>query len=238
MKKNLYNLSKNTAVVSVHDVMPETFVRVKQIIRMLEKMTVFPVALLVVPGRQWSKTDINYLKSLQAAGYELAGHGWQHRSLKKTYNWHRLHGMLISRNEAEHLSLSTKAIAERIHACFRWFDAAGLAAPTLYVPPAWAMGKMPKKLLSTMPFRLYETQWGIYNAFAGISFRMPLAGYMADTCLRAKTLKINNLINRCLFFAPLRIAIHPNDLCLPMARDLKLHLAKVHRFLSYSDLSR
>ncbi len=237
MKKSLYNFTKKTAVVSIHDVMPETLGRVTEIIRVLERLTVFPVTLLIVPGREWSKSDINNLKSFQAAGYELAGHGLQHRTLKKTSNWHRLHGLLISRNDAEHLSLSTQAIAGCIHDCYRWFNAVGLAAPLLYVPPAWAMGRMPKKALNTLPFRLYETQWGVYDSNAGISVRMPVAGYMADTRLRAKALKITNLINRWLFFTPLRIAIHPKDLSLPMARDLKLHLAQTHSFLSYSDIS-
>jgi len=237
MEKSLYNLTKKPAVVSIHDVMPETLGRVTEIIRLLERLTVFPATLLVVPGREWSKSDIHNLKSFQEAGYELAGHGWQHRTLKKASNWHRLHGLLISRNDAEHLSLSTQAIAWRIRDCYRWFNAVGLAAPMLYVPPAWAMGRMPKKVLNTLPFRLYETQWGVYDATVGISVRMPVAGYMADTRLREKVLKITNLISHWLFFTPLRIAIHPKDLYLPMARDLMLHLAQTHSFLSYSDIS-
>jgi len=224
------------AIVSVHDVMPETLPQAMEIIGFLEKIKVFPASLLVVPGRAWPANGISALKSLQDSGYELAGHGWQHRAGNLSSTWHRLHGLLMSRNEAEHLSLSTGAVVKIISSCFHWFEAVGLAPPILYVPPAWAMGRIRKKTLKAMPFRLFETQTGVYDADTGIFHRMPVAGYMADTALRAKALKINNFINRRRVFAPLRIAVHPDDLNLPLAEDLKAHLKSCSRFIPYNHL--
>ncbi|MBS3757416.1 MAG: polysaccharide deacetylase family protein [Desulfobacterales bacterium] len=226
-----------SAIVSIHDVMPETLPRVMEILGFLEKAAVFPVTLLVVPGRSWPARDIKALKSLQDSGYELAGHGWQHRAGSVASKWHRLHGLLISRNEAEHLSLSARRIVDIITGCYDWFAAVGLDAPTLYVPPAWALGRVPKRVLKILPFRLYETQTGVFDAFSGVSYRMPVAGYMADTALRAKALKIINLINRLLIFAPLRIAIHPDDLYLALSRDLREHLRRRQTYLGYGDLA-
>lgn len=224
------------ALVSVHDVMPETLPQVKAIIGLLERLAVFPATLLVVPGRRWSRADIAYLKSLQADGFELAGHGWQHRAERMTSTWHRLHGLLISRNEAEHLSLSAIEIAARIHACSDWFQEAGFSHPVLYVPPAWAWGRLPQNALKVLPFRLYETQWGIFDAFAGDYMRLPVTGYMADTRFREKALKAGNCFSRRFLPGPLRIAIHPGDMGLRLAGDLKRHLLGALRYLSYREL--
>ena len=237
MTAGLGHFRKRAALVSIHDVMPETLPQVLAILRFLEARAVFPVTLLVVPGCQWSKNDINQLKSLQASGYELAGHGWQHRAKRIASAWHRLHGMLISRNEAEHLSLSKDEIIHIITDSYSWFIQNGLAAPILYVPPAWAMGRIRKKKLKTLPFRLYEIQAGVYDAAADRMLYLPVTGYMADTRFRVKAIRTTNLINQYFFRGPLRIAIHPQDLNLGLVRDLKNHLARFQIFLSYTRLA-
>ncbi|MDZ7831448.1 MAG: polysaccharide deacetylase family protein [Desulfobacterales bacterium] len=237
MTPELGHFRKRAALVSIHDVMPKNLPQVLAILRFLEARAVFPVTLLVVPGCQWSKNDINQLKSLQASGYELAGHGWQHRAKRIASAWHRLHGMVISRNEAEHLSLSEDEIIHIITDSYSWFRQNSLAAPILYVPPAWAMGRIGKKKLKTLPFRLYETQAGVYNAAADRMLYLPVTGYMADTRFRVKAIRTTNLINQYVFRGPLRIAIHPQDLNLGLVRDLKNHLARFQIFLSYTPLS-
>jgi len=227
---------KRAAFVSIHDVMPATLPKVWAILRFLEARAVFPATLLVVPGCQWSKNDINQLRSIQASGYELAGHGWQHRAKRIASVWHRLHGMVISRNEAEHLSLSPREIADLIAECYSWFHQSGLAAPALYVPPAWAMGRIRKKELKALPFRFYETQTGVYDAACDRMVYLPVSGYMADSRFRVKALKTTNLINQYVFPKPLRIAIHPDDLNLSLHQDLKVHLAHIQSFLSYTQI--
>jgi len=238
MPKKRSDFIPSGALVSVHDVMPETLERVKPIIGLLERLGVFPSTLLVVPGRCWSRADLSYLKSLQAAGFELAGHGWRHRAERISSAWHRLHALLVSRNEAEHLSLSALEIAARIHACSEWFQDSGFSQPLLYVPPAWAWGELPQKALKGLPFRLYENQWGVFDALAGVYTPLPVAGYMADTRFREKALKAANRLSRGLFAAPLRIAIHPGDLELGLAGDLERHLRQVPWFLSYRECCR
>lgn len=223
------------AVVSVHDVMPETMGAVEAAVNLLERLSAFPAALLVVPGRNWTQRDISYLKSLEKAGYELAGHGWSHHAAPPASLWHRLHALLISRNEAEHLSLARRQIAGRIRACHQWFASAGLAAPDLYVPPAWAWGPVPRRALQELPFRMYETQWGVYDAEAGIYRRLPVTGYMADTHIREKALRFGNALRR-FSTGPFRLAIHPEDLKLGLAGHMKSDLQRVHRFLRYRDL--
>ncbi len=224
------------ALVSIHDVMPETMTRVCDIIRFLKRKQVHRLTLLVVPGKSWTFRQIDQLRSFQQDGIELAGHGWRHRVYRMNTVWHRLHGRLISRDEAEHLSLSESEIADIISRCYQWFVKMGLAPPTLYVPPAWAMGKLSRVHWQTLPFSLYETQSGVYDVYAASHYRMPVIGYMADTRSRVVSLKLVNAISLGLSSVQMRIAIHPNDMYLPLMSDLDRHLARFDHFLNYTDI--
>jgi hypothetical protein len=210
--------------------MPQTLPKAIKILGFLEENKVFPVTMLVVPGMSWPAADIRILKSLQDSGYELAGHGWKHQAEMIHCKRHRIHAKLISRSEAEHLSLSPEKIASIINDCYHWFESAGLNSPSLYVPPAWAMGNLSKKTLKALPFRFYETQTGIYDSDAGVFYPLPVAGYMADNRFRTQVLKVTNLICRLPFFNLFRIAIHPYDMDLPLENHLKKHLRTCRGF--------
>ena len=66
------------ALVSIHDVMPETLDRVRGLLARCADINPGPVTLLVVPGRTWDAAGIDQLRAWQAAGHNLAGHGWLH----------------------------------------------------------------------------------------------------------------------------------------------------------------
>ena len=223
------------ALVSIHDVMPETLDQVLETIRFLEKEKVFPVTLLVTPGRSWSRSAIEEVNSLQRAGYSLAGHGWRHETRRFAGLGHRLHGLLISRNEAEHLCLSPSGIENLMLRCFDWFSSAGLERPLLYVPPAWAMGGISERRLKRLPYRMYETQTGIRDTAGGRFYPMPVTGYMADTSFRTAALRFLNSVNRACAACCTRIAIHPQDIRLALAGDLRRHLRSYSRYLEYTE---
>ena len=223
------------ALVSIHDVMPETLAQVLETVRFLEKEKVFPVTLLVTPGRQCSRAGVEELKSLQRAGYPLAGHGWRHEADRFAGLGHRLHGLLISRNEAEHLCLSSSEIENLMLRGYDWFSRAGLEPPLLYVPPAWAMGGISEKRLKRLPYRMYETQTGIRDTVTGRFYPMPVTGYMADTSVRATALRFLNTANLTCPACCTRIAIHPQDIRLALVGDLRRHLRSYSRYLDYSE---
>lgn len=211
-------------LVSIHDVMPETLDAVDDILqRIAGAGTPRSVTLLVVPGRDWSKDDIAVLRRWADAGHELAGHGWVHEVERIRGVRHRLHSLFISRNVAEHLALDEQGIRTLIEDCHAWFGRAGLPAPTTYVPPAWAMGRVDRDVLRELPFRYYETLSGIYDAATDTMTRIPLVGFEADTRLRAGLLRIFNAANRWLANrrGRLRLAIHPQDFRLRLADDLE-----------------
>lgn len=219
--------------------MPQTLTEVRKILHVLEDLRICPVTLLVVSGLDWSERELCMLRSLQNAGYELAGHGWYHQCCPPETFKHKVHSAVISRNTAEHLSLKPVQIIDVIQRCFQWFQDVGLQLPNLYVPPAWAIGQIPRNTLKALPFRIYECLTGIYDIRTGHSFRLPLVGYMADTRLRIWLLRILNYINRRFsvsFGLPLRIAIHPYDLQLGLVSDLKTLLKQYTCFLSYPDI--
>ncbi|NJN48277.1 MAG: hypothetical protein HC808_19370, partial [Candidatus Competibacteraceae bacterium] len=91
---------------------------------------------------------IDQLRKWASAGIELAGHGWRH----VISNWggirHRLHGLVLSRNVAEHLALSPPEIMALLEANFRWFMDHDLPAPRIYCAPGLGDGQHQSQVTS------------------------------------------------------------------------------------------
>lgn len=230
--------SARQLLLSIHDVMPDTLGRVEHIVSELAKRGLGTVTLLVVPGSGWTPDSLRQLRKLAESGAEFAGHGWRHvvddiRGLR-----HRAHSLLISRNVAEHLALSRSQIRSLIARCFEWFAANDLPQPALYVPPAWAMGPIGKDDLNRLPFSQYETLAGIYSSASRTFRHMPMTGFEADTAFRALSCRAWNFINlrAAGTSRPIRVAIHPRDLELLLATDLRRFLDGGGRALSYLDI--
>lgn len=227
------------AIVSIHDVMPATLARVQRIVAFLEETQVPPPTLLVVPGKEWNSQELKSLRGFVEKGHLLAGHGWVHKANtdSRTF-YHRLHGLLISRNEAEHLSRPASELAELIRGCHDWFSTVDLPSPQLYVPPAWALGALRFDNLKALPFRWYEVLRGFVDGSSGRLTWMPLAGFEADTTFRRGSLRVWNRLNGALAKragAPLRISIHPNDLDLLLGEELKNMIRDPWQFVRESE---
>ncbi len=226
------------ALVSIHDVMPATLERVQYFADQLVHVDIKNVSLLVVPGLDWSDKQIGILQDLEKQGFILSGHGWLHRT-KNIRGWyHRLHSTLISRNVAEHLSLSESEIRKIMDACYSWFPDRDLIPPDLYVPPAWAMGKISNRALKATPFRYFENTAGFYDSTTNQQSNLPLLGFEADTLFRAGTLKLWNGINKFIAYEkrPARISIHPFDHELLLSKSLFATLKSVTTTVNYREL--
>jgi predicted deacetylase len=228
------------AIVSVHDVMPRTVERVRRILALLDEAGVPPPTLLVVPGREWTPELLDVLRGWAGAGHDLAGHGWVHKATSGPRTlFHRGHALLISRNEAEHLSRPRQELISLIRRCYEWFPSVGLPCPELYVPPAWALGALKLDELSSLPFRWYEILKGFVDADTGRVVTLPLAGFEADTTFRQVSLRFWNGVNVALawrVWGPLRISIHPGDLDLLLKADLEKMVADPWRFIRESEI--
>lgn len=228
------------SVVSIHDLMPDTLKRVVGISQKLRHLGVpaDKVYLLVVPGLPWKPAQIETLKALQADGFLLAGHGWYHHIHKKTSLKHYLHSLFISRNVAEHLSLTRAEISDMIEMNYEWFLEQGFKAPDLYVPPAWAMGNISREHLQQRPFRYYEYSSGVLDSHTNVYRALPLTGYEADRLWRVPVLSAWNRFNTQ-FLAkttPLRISIHPYDFDYRLNRSIEQDIENTSRFLDCTEL--
>ena len=228
------------AIVSIHDVMPATLPRVQEMLGLLHRLPPQHIALLIVPGVGWDTAQLAQLRDWQRAGYELAGHGWLHRARGVRGLYHRLHSKVISRDAAEHLALSSDEILQLMQRSYRWFAQHDLQAPQLYVPPAWAMGRVRRRQLAATPFRYFETTAGILDAHQRRFRWLPLAGFEADQPWRAPTLRLWNELNRSVSSAgrPLRVALHPQDLKLLLGQHLRHWLHNIERSHHYGELFR
>ena len=212
------------ALVSVHDVMPSTLPRVLEILDLLEEAAVRQASLLVVPGAGWTSREVGQLKDLESRGYPLAAHGWNHRAPKPTTLHHHLHSLVISRDQGEHLSRTSEELRVLLREAFLWFQEHGLTPPSLYVPPAWAMGALTSRDLVELPFKGYEVLTGFVDGATGRLHPLPLVGFEADTPFRKCALKVSNRFNliwASLTGSSLRISIHPGDLDLLLEADLR-----------------
>ncbi len=228
-----------TGLVSIHDVMPETLQQVRSLITQLRAANVVKITLLVVPGKHWTQADLQQLHDWQNEGLQLAGHGWNHQASKPRTLYHHLHSLLLSRMAAEHLSLDREQIAMLINECFSWFGERELRAPTLYVPPAWALGPLPPTELRTLPFRFVELLSGVLNCETTCLRKLPLTGYEADTAWRALSLGNWNKLNEWRArnsSRPLRIGIHPFDDEYRLRHQMHKQIQACEQFIDYDEL--
>lgn len=228
-----------SSIVTLHDVMPGRWDEVRRTLDFLADRAVSPVTLLVVPGGSWSAGQLDELRGYARTGFPLAGHGWTHAAERWGGLYHRLHGLVLSRRAAEHLALSRVQITDLIGRCHAWFAARDLPAPDLYVPPAWAMGPVRRRDLAALPFRYYEDLHGVLDVERDRYHRLPLLGYEADAGWRVPALAFSNALNRLRARAarrPVRIAVHPGDVALPLARHLDAALRASTGFVDHRAL--
>jgi len=231
------------AVVSIHDLMPETMDRVETLLAWLAEREVPPVTLLVVPGKPWTAAQIGRLHELAEAGHPLAAHGWHHRTTPRRL-YHRLHAALISRDVAEHLDLDSRGILDLILRAREWFLAQRLPDPEVYVPPAWALGRLSVRDQAAVPCRVIETTRGLLCPDGTPKPRfekLPLAGYEADTSFRAVFLRRWNAAQARRARQtgrPLRISIHPDDLQLHLADQMDDQIRAATMFADYLEALR
>lgn len=219
---------KKPAIISVHDVMPDTLGRVEHLLTsLLQDVPNEHVLLLVVPGLSWSADQINTLKQWQQNGYEIAGHGWLHQVDQIRTSYHRLHSYFLSRNAAEHLSKTAGDLKQLLIQNRQWFSEHEFQRPRFYVPPAWALGSVRRTTLFKLGFTGLETTRGICSLADGRTRLLPLVGFEADTASRALWLRLWNRVNFIVARKrrPVRISIHPFDDDYRLANQMRQMIA-------------
>lgn len=230
----------NTALVSIHDVMPSTLMETRELMDLCAQVGVSKVTLLVVPGLVWNSTGLDQIKRWRDDGHEIAAHGWVHQCERISSWYHRGHSLLLSRDVAEHLSRSESDVFGLMQRTAHWFHASIGVVPELYVPPAWALGRISWRRIRETPYRWVETLTGLVDVRSGRQQGLPLLGFEADTFLRQHFLGFSNTLNAAwsrLRGRVLRVAIHPYDHRLKLARRLTTALQAIDRSMLYREIS-
>lgn len=219
-------------LLSIHDVMPETFWNVSMILDRYFEIPEFAPDLLIVPGCHWECKHIDQILKWAERGCNLVAHGWNHRIERYGGLFHRLHSVLISRQVAEHLQFKSHEIRSLMQDSFAWFSKTGLPEPVYYVPPAWALGSIRPEDLKTTPYSKVEVMRGFIDTQNAKLVPAPVLGYEADTAFRAWFLKIwnqqaINTANR--HHQLLRVSIHPYDFEYLLKSDLEALLKHLRR---------
>lgn len=130
-------------VVSLHDVTPQTWMRVELLLDRLTAIGVSRCSLLVIPNwRGQSPIDSDedfcgWLRHRQRAGDEIVLHGYEHIAVGQPRNAReRFRNCWFTQNEGEFLSLNYEQARDRIQRGRAVLDRAGLN-PQGFVAPAW-----------------------------------------------------------------------------------------------------
>lgn len=225
-------------LISIHDVTPATLGQTESILERLAHQGLLPATLLLVPNRDWESRHIEKLNEWLLHGrVHLAGHGWNHHTDRISGLKHWLHSQFISQNVAEHLAVDRWGRLEIIQRCYRWFEDHSLPIPCLYVPPAWALGSLPRDAHQSIPFALIETLTGVYNLRRNEFIRSPMSGFEAHNVVQSIGCRVWNGINNLVASKelPLRVAIHPGDFQLRLRNQLSALLAEGGTAVSYQD---
>ena len=226
------------AYISIHDVGPESLNQVENIIsRLSSKFDMNKLSILVIPGLNWEKKHINKIKSWQNNGIKIAAHGWLHKSKKIKTIYHKFHSIIISAKCAEHLSINRQDINNIVSNSYNWFIENDFQSPYLYVPPAWALGKIKRTDLNKLNFTHFECTTGfIHNNKYHF---LPLIGFEEKFLWKSLLRRFFNSFNFMLasFTGVVRIAIHPNDFNLYLKKDIEKYLNKCDEAILLNELS-
>ncbi len=208
--------------------MPATMQPVRELLELCHEAAIDQTTLLVVPGLDWQPSQLAQLNEWEDAGHVIAAHGWRHQCQTVSSWYHHVHSWCLSRNVAEHLSLDPAEVYALMRRSADWFADQRGTIPSLYVPPAWALGRLLPKDMRQLPFQQIETLTGVIDTGSLNRRKLPLMGFEADNLLRTVSLRVFNAVNQTWSRWRgdiLRIAIHPWDHQLRLRAQLRHVLA-------------
>lgn len=220
-------MNRRWFVVSLHDVAAGTADVAAEWMARLEARGV-AVSLLVVPG-PWRPTSpgrtladsgdvVAWLRGLVARGHEVVQHGWDHTAAP---TWAadrrgprvRAIGRLVARGCGEFWTLGEDEATRRLLAGREVLEAVGLPAAG-FVAPAWLMSPGSKAAVAATGFRYTTTHRHVIDVGTGTTVPCLALSQRPQNRLAglAASLSLAGVRSAVRFDAPLRIAVHPDDL--------------------------
>lgn len=243
-------LKLRTLCVSIHDVAPATWPDCQRVIAAVHAVAPIPLTLLVVP--YWHRLPQSAslrchaeLSAMQAAGHELALHGYTHldEGPPPQHLIERFKRQVLTRCEGEFSALDMCAARQRLQAGVAWFGERQWPLAG-FVAPAWMMSEAAREALSTMPFSYLTSYGGLILLPQFQRLQAPALVYStrhrgADALTRMGM----TLLAASQARAPLmRVALHPADVRRPAnvrhAQRLIAHALHEREALTKAELVR
>jgi predicted deacetylase len=207
--------------VSLHDVAPATLPACREVLALLDRLRIGPVALLVVPdyhglGRaDRDERFCDFLRARARRGDEIVLHGYFHRDPDALTHGFRdwLERRVYTDFEGEFARLDANVARARLLRGLAVLRSAGWQ-PSGFVAPAWLMSPGTCDALEGMPLRYYATRDNLWMLAGERRLHAPsLVVSTRNAWRRALSVPWNcAALARHLDAPVLRAALHPADL--------------------------
>ncbi len=218
------SLSRDSLVVSIHDLAPSNRAVVEQMLAALAKSGIRACSLLVVPDyhRQGRATQdrpfVSWLRDLEARGHEIVIHGYFHQRERRGDETIREKFLtrFYTEDEGEFYDLDYEEALRRILAARDEFRGIGLK-PRGFVAPAWLLSAEAERAACDADLEYTTRLRTVRDLRSGQDFAAPSIVYsVRNHWRRAVSRSWNATLFRVLKRKPLlRISIHPPDYSYP-----------------------
>ena len=228
---------KKRLLVSIHDVTPRHFERLKRIDAFLKEQGIGSrYSMLVVPDfwHEWPLAEHDefnaWLRARAAEGVEMILHGFYHRDDSQHASVAaRFKANALTAREGEFLGLSRAQATERLQRGQAVLEAVLGHKAEGFVAPAWLYGEGALQALGDLGFEFAEDHWRVWSPCTGAKLAAsPVISYASRSRARiASSLLWSRLATTLLRpTAVVRQAIHPHDF------DVDRLIAEIGRALS------
>jgi len=223
----VYQVPVRRVLVSVHDVSPRHFERLRVIDGMLERHGLGGrYSALVVPNfwHEWPLADhpefVAWLRAAVDRGVEPILHGYFHVDESEHRSpLDRLLGKALTASEGEFLGLAQETARARIVAGQRVLRDHLGTTPEIFIAPAWLYSKGTLRALAKLGVTVAEDHLRVWSPASGETLaRGPVLSYASRTRTRTAASWLWSRASTALSgpLPVLRLAIHPHDLDVPM----------------------
>jgi uncharacterized protein len=241
-------------LLSIHDVSPHHFERLKTIVDFLDRQGLRGrYAMLVVPD-YWEQAAIEdfpdfqqWLRGREDEGVEMILHGFRHRdtSLHDSVRAH-IKAKYLSASEGEFLGLSFEAASELIARGKALLDGILNKPVQGFIAPAWLYGEGTRRALVSHRFAFAEDHWSVWSPrdHNARLLRGAVISYASRSRLRILSSLLWSRIATVILRPTqiVRLAIHPHDFDKPeLVREIERALGIFltgHTPVHYADLVR
>ena len=211
-----------TLLVSLHDVAPGSFAQSRRWLTEVERYGM-RATLLVIPGawrgaQMRARDDFErWLHDSEAAGHEIALHGWEHVAVDDPSApgsfFERTRSAVRARGCAEFAGLGPVEARRRLELGRAVLHDAGFQ-PRGFIPPGWLARESTNAVLADLGFEYTATQWSVIDLLHGARHSIPSTSQRPNSPVTGAAARVNlRLTARWLATGrPLRMALHPDDL--------------------------